>query len=132
MITQQQLNSPRLTMLPNLYFPPFYAREILVTLFNDVTIVCSVILVGKPLHMCRQSADGCLCTRWHPCQLTILTESMKCRHFISKPVFVPVTYIWYYIYCLYFTDCFLVLECKLRCGKQHLPYYIHLLNQHLT
>ena len=31
-----------LTALPLLYFPPFYAREILVMLFYDITIVCSI------------------------------------------------------------------------------------------
>ena len=60
-------------------------------LFNDITIVCSIILAGKPLHMCRQSADGRLHTCRHPHQLTILTESMKCHHFISEPIFMPVT-----------------------------------------
>ena len=45
MTIQQQPNSSSLTELPLLYFPPFYAREILVTLFYDVTIVCSIILV---------------------------------------------------------------------------------------
>ena len=44
MITQQQPNSPHLTVLPNLYFPPFYTLEILMTSFNDVMIVCSIIL----------------------------------------------------------------------------------------
>ena len=75
---------------PFLYFPPFYAQEILVTSLNDITIVCSVILVGKPLHMHRRSANGCLHTCQHPRQLTILTESTECHHFVSKP-FVPVT-----------------------------------------
>ena len=28
------------------------------TSFYDVTIVCSIILVGKPLHMHRQTANG--------------------------------------------------------------------------
>ena len=58
---------------------------------NDVTIVCSIILVGKPLHMCRQSANGHLHTCQHPCQLTVLTESTKCHHFVSEPAFMPVT-----------------------------------------
>ena len=60
-------------------------------LFNDVMIVCSIILVGKPLHMHRRSADGHLHTCLHPHQLTVLTESTKCHHFVSEPVFVPVT-----------------------------------------
>ena len=84
------------------------------TLFNDVMIVCSIILVGKPLHMHRRSADGHLCTHWHACQLTILTESMKCHHFISKPVFMPVTYIYIYIpFYIYITLNHFVLTAKL-------------------
>ena len=60
----------------------------------DVMIVCSIILVGKPLHMCRQSAMVRLHFCQHPCQLTILTvltKSLECRRFISKLIFVPVT-----------------------------------------
>ena len=81
-----------------LYFPPFYARVILMTSLNDIMIVCSIILVGKPLCMCRQSTNSCLHTHWHPCQLTVLTESTKCHRFVSKPIFMPVTYIYIYIY----------------------------------
>ena len=91
MTIRQQPNSPSSTALPFLYFPPFYAWEILVMSFYDVTIVCSIILAGKPLHMCRQTADGHLHTCWHPCQLTISNESTKCHCFISEPVFVSVT-----------------------------------------
>ena len=75
--------------------------------FYDVTIVCSIILAGKPLHMCRQTANGCLHTCRHPCQLTTLTESMKCR-FISEPIFMPVTYIYIYIY-IYFSNLLLLI-----------------------
>ena len=57
---------------------------------NDVTIVCSIILAGKPLHMHRRSANGCLHTCRHPRQLTILTESTECRRFVSEPIFMPV------------------------------------------
>ena len=94
MTIQQQLNSPSSTALPFLYFPPFYAWEILMTSFYDVTIVCSIILVGKPLCMHRQTANGHLHTCWHQHQLTVLTDSTKCRHFVSEPIFVPVTYIY--------------------------------------
>ena len=65
-------------------------------LFNDVTIVCSIILAGKTLCMHRQSADGHRHTCQHQCQLTILTKSTKCHHFISEPIFMPVTYIYQY------------------------------------
>ena len=34
---------------------PLSHKRILVTSHNDVTIVCSIDLVGKALHMCRQS-----------------------------------------------------------------------------
>ena len=63
----------------------------------DVMIVCSIILAGKPLCMCRQSAVVCLHFCQHPHQLTVLTKSSECRHFVSEPIFVPVTYIYIYI-----------------------------------
>ena len=87
---QQQPNSSSSTELTLLYFPHFYAREILVTSFYDVTIVCSIILVGKPLHMHRQTTDSCLHICQHPCQLTVYTKSTKCHPFVSESVFVPV------------------------------------------
>ena len=37
---------------------PFMHKKILVMSFYDVTIVCSIILVGKLLCMCRWTADG--------------------------------------------------------------------------
>ena len=61
---------------------------------HDVMIVCSIILVEKSLHMCRQYAVVHLCFHWHPCQLTVLTvltESLECRRLVSKPIFMPVT-----------------------------------------
>ena len=61
---------------------------------HDVMIVCSIILVGKPLHMHRQSAVVCLHFCRPPHQLTILivlTKSLECHHFISEPIFMPVT-----------------------------------------
>ena len=64
---------------------------------RDVMIVCSIILAGKPLHMCRQSAMVRLCFCQHPRQLTILTESLECHCFVSEPIFVSVTYIYIYI-----------------------------------
>ena len=58
---------------------------------HDVMIVCSIILAGKPLHMCRRSAVVCLHFCRHPCQLTVSTKSSECHHFVSEPIFVPVT-----------------------------------------
>ena len=60
---------------------------------GDVMIVCSIVLVGKPLHMHRQYTVVHLRFCRGPHQLTILTESSECFHLVSKPVFVPVTYI---------------------------------------
>ena len=42
---------PRLSYALLLYFPPSITQENLVTSYNDVTIVCSINLVEKPLHM---------------------------------------------------------------------------------
>ena len=42
---------------------------------SDVTIVCSPILVGKPLCMYRRTAMVCLCICRHPHQITICYES---------------------------------------------------------
>ena len=58
---------------------------------HDVMIVCSIILAGKPLHMHRQSAMVHLHFCQHPCQLTVLTESLECHRFVSKPIFMPMT-----------------------------------------
>ena len=61
---------------------------------HDVMIVCSIILVGKPLHMCRLSAMVHLHFCQHQHQLTILTgltKSLECCRFISEPIFMPVT-----------------------------------------
>ena len=84
-------------------------------LFNDVTIVCSIILAGKPLCMHRQSTNGRLHTCQCPCQLTVLTESMKCCHFVSEPIFVPVTYIYIYIYYIYIYIYIYILNTPMTC-----------------
>ena len=113
MTIQQQPNSSSLTELPLLYFPPFYTREILVMLFYDVTIVCSIILAGKPLCMCRQTANGHLHIHWHLCQLTIYTKSMKCHHFISKPRFCACD-IYIYIYIYIYIDIYIYIYIYIR------------------
>ena len=63
------------------------------TSFNDVTIICSTILVGKPLHMHRRTAMVCLHTCQHPHQITIYYESLESHHLFSKTIFVPVTHV---------------------------------------
>ena len=60
---------PRLGYALLLYFPPSITQENLMTSYNDVTIVCSINLVGKPLHMCRRTAIAHLHTCQHPCQI---------------------------------------------------------------
>ena len=43
------------------------------------------------MHMHRRTAMVCLCTCWHPCQITVYDESPESCCLFSKPVFVPVT-----------------------------------------
>ena len=51
---------------------------------NDVMNICSTILVGKPLCMCRRTAMVHLCTCQHPCQITICYESLVWFGFLSS------------------------------------------------
>ena len=120
---------------PFLYFPPFYTQEILMMLLNDVMIVCSVILAGKPLCMHRSSANGCLHTHQCPCQLTILTESTKCLHFVSRPIFMPVTYIYItiYIYIYIFIYIYIYvtgMKMGLEMKRQHFVLSVNMVNWH--
>ena len=63
------------------------------TSFNDVTIVCSIILAGKLLCIHRRTTTVCLCTCRHPRQITIYYGSLESHRLFSKPIFMPVTYI---------------------------------------
>ena len=84
--------------------------------FYDVMIICSIILAGKPLHMCGPTAMVHLHTCWHPCQITIYTESLESHHLFSKPIFMPVTYIYVYIYIYIYTYIYIYM------GKIFVPY----------
>ena len=66
------------------------------TSFNDVTNVCSTILVGKPLHMHRRTAMIHLHTCQHPHQITVYYRSLESRRLFSEPIFMPVTLIYIY------------------------------------
>ena len=97
MTIQQQPNSSSSNALPLLYFPPFYTQEILVTSFYDVMIVCSIILAGKPLHMCTRTCQQL--SAYLPASMPInrlyrMEHMYECHHFISVPIFMPVTYIY--------------------------------------
>ena len=50
---------------------------------------CADELPMVHLHICQ-----------HPHQLTIYTKSTNCCCFISEPIFVPVTYIYIYTFCM--------------------------------
>ena len=71
------VETPRLTVIATaevpwlgyvllLYFPPSLTLENPVTSSNDITIICSINLAGKPLHMCRRTAIIHLCICQHP------------------------------------------------------------------
>ena len=83
-------NTVAAELLVQLCYPLFILPSLLHTRDSrDIVKWCHDSLLhqfgGKPLCMHRRSANSHLHTRWHPCQLTILTESMECRRFISKP-----------------------------------------------
>ena len=63
-VPETQMTAPGSSSLFLTYFPPQVVQEITVTSFYDVTIVCSTLLVGKPLHMCKWNAI----THLHICQ----------------------------------------------------------------
>ena len=64
-VPETQMTAPRFVCALLIYFPPNIAWEITVTSFHHVMIVCSNLLVGKPLHMHRGNAIVHLHVCWH-------------------------------------------------------------------
>ena len=79
-----------------LYFPSSIAWENLVTSSNDVTIICSINLVGKPLHMCRRTAIVCLCIRRCPRQLKRKWRRFRTSSSLFQTVFHACDIYYYY------------------------------------
>ena len=67
-VPETQTTAPGSSLLFLIYFPPPIAQEITVMSFYDVTIICSTLSVGKPLHMHKGNAIICLHICWHCCQ----------------------------------------------------------------
>ena len=61
------------------------------TLHSDVMIVPSIFLVGKPLHMCIQTAIVHLDIHRHPCWNPLLLRKLQTSFFIFNPFSVSVT-----------------------------------------
>ena len=59
----------RLSYTLLLYFPPSVTQENLMTSYNDVMIICFIILAGKPLCMHGRTTIVCLHSCWCPCQI---------------------------------------------------------------
>ena len=63
----------------------------------DITLRCHDSLLyhfgGKTIAHVQMICHGLSVLCRHPHQLTVLTESSECHHFVSEPVFMPVTYI---------------------------------------
>ena len=77
----------------------------LVMSFHDITIICSDLPVGKPLHMCIRIANVHLCICQHPCQNPQILR-MHPNLFISSLTWI--LHLWHiYIY-LYYIKFFLV------------------------
>ena len=64
-VPETQTTATGLSSLFLIYFPPQIAWEITVMSFYDVMIICSTLLVGKPLHMCKGNTIICLHICWH-------------------------------------------------------------------
>ena len=55
-VPETQMTALRFVCGLLIYFPPQRAWEIIVMSFYDIRIICSILLVGKPLHMHRGNA----------------------------------------------------------------------------
>ena len=64
-VPETQTTALRLELTLLIYFPHPIAREIIVMSFYDVMIICSTLLVGKPLCMCKGNAIIHLHICWH-------------------------------------------------------------------
>ena len=64
-VPETQMTAPGSSSLFLIYFPPQIAQEITVTSFYDVMIICSTLLAGNPLCMCRGNAIIHLQICWH-------------------------------------------------------------------
>ena len=78
------------------YIPlPWCTSKAVVTLLNDIRIVCSPFSMEKALHMHRRAALIHLHTCWHPCQLfsTDMHEPWHCFCILnSEPVTLSPRY----------------------------------------
>ena len=90
-------NSPKAWSHSPFIVPSQVAWETLVTSYNDVMIICSHLLAGKPLHMCSGTTTVHLHICWHPCQkIPNITESPN----LIVSFLIPFPCLWhiYYIY----------------------------------
>ena len=71
---------------------PFTAQEILMTSHDDVMIICSIFLAGKPLHMCIGTAMVCLRICRHPHRNPLLLQKLRTSSSLFNPFSMPVTY----------------------------------------
>ena len=71
---------------------PFSAQEILMMSHSDVMIVCSIFLVGKPLHTCIGTAMVCLRIYRCPRQNSLLLQKLQTSSSLFNPFSMPVTY----------------------------------------
>ena len=78
--------------MPSFYSSlPFTAREILMMSHNDVIIICSILLAGKPLHMHIGTAMVHLRICRHPCRNPLLLQKLQTSSSLFNPFYVPVT-----------------------------------------
>ena len=71
-VAETQMTAPRFMCALLIDFPPKIAPEISMMSLHDITIICSTLLVGKPLHMCKGNAIICLHICQHCCQHPLL------------------------------------------------------------
>ena len=61
---------------------------------NDVMIVCSILPMGKPLHMCIGTAMVCLQICQHPHWNPLLLQKLQTSSSLFNPFSMPVTHIY--------------------------------------
>ena len=66
-VPETQMTAPCLSSLFLIYFPTQIAWEITVMSFYDVKIICSTLLVEKPLCMCKGNDIIHMCICQHCC-----------------------------------------------------------------
>ena len=89
--------TPKARLCSPFIVPSLCHGDNLMTSYNDVTIICSFILAGKPLHMCGRTTIVCLHICWHPCQIYQILQRFQTSSSLFQTLFCACD-IYIYIY----------------------------------